>query len=211
VTPAPRPDHLVVVAGTTTEVGKTWLSVQVLTALRAGGAEVAARKPVQSYSPTSGPTDADQLAGATGEQPAQVCPPHRWYEVAMAPPIAAHVLGRRPFGLADLVSELRWTDGVSVGVVETVGGPRSPLAADGDSSALVEALAPDTTVLVADAGLGAINAVLLAAAALPRPPLVFLNRYSAGEAVHVLNAEWLQDRCGMDVCVEPVEVVRRLG
>ena len=200
-----------VVAGTTTEVGKTWLSVQVLAALRAGGTAVAARKPVQSYSPGAGPTDADQLAAATGERPAEVCPPHRWYEVAMAPPVAADVLGRPPFGVADLVSELRWPDGVSVGMVETVGGPRSPLAADGDSSALVEALDPDTTVLVADAGLGAINAVLLAAAAVPLRPLVFLNRYSDAEAVHLLNARWLRDRCGMDVCVDPVEVVRRLG
>ncbi|HEX2064029.1 MAG TPA: dethiobiotin synthase [Acidimicrobiales bacterium] len=205
------PGHLVVVTGTTTEVGKTWLCVQVLGALRSGGTAVAARKPVQSYSPGCGPTDADQLAAASGERPSQVCPPHRWYEVAMAPPIAARVLGRPGFSLADLLSELRWPEGVSVGVVETVGGPRSPVAADADSAALVRAVGPDTTVLVADAGLGAINAVVLAAAALPRPPVVFLNRYSDGEAVHALNAEWLRGRCGLDVCVEPAEVVRRLG
>lgn len=206
-----RPGHLLVVTGTATEVGKTWLGVQILAALRAGGTTVAVRKPVQSYSPGSGPTDADWLAAASGEQASEVCPPHRWYEVAMAPPVAAQVLGRPAFGVADLLSELRWPEGVSVGVVETVGGPRSPVAADADSADLVRAVDPDTTVLVADAGLGAINAVLLAAAALPRPPVVFLNRYSHDEAVHALNAEWLRERCRLDVCVEAAEVLRRLG
>ena len=35
-------------------------------------------------------------------------------------------LGRPPFTVADLVGELGWPPGVEVGLVETVGGPRSP-------------------------------------------------------------------------------------
>ena len=206
-----RPDHLVVVTGTTTEVGKTWVCAEVVRGLRAKGRAVSARKPVQSYVPRSGPTDADVLAAASGEPATEVCPPQRWYEVAMAPPFAAEALGRPPFELADLLAELHWPPGVDVGVVETVGGPRSPVAADADTVDLVEALAPDTTVLVADAELGAINAVLLSAAALPAAPVVFLNRYSAKEMVHALNAEWLRDRCGLEVCVDAAELVRRLG
>ncbi len=50
---------------------------------------------------------------------------------------------------------------VDVGLVETAGGMRSPLAADGDCLAFCAALAPDVIVLVADAGLGTINAVRL--------------------------------------------------
>ncbi len=48
-----------------------------------------------------------------------------------------------------------------MGLVETAGGVRSPLAADGDCLDYCAALDPDVVVLVADAGLGTINAVRL--------------------------------------------------
>ena len=44
-------------------------------------------------------------AGAAASRPTSVCPPHRWYEVPMAPPMAADALGRPPFTIADLVAE----------------------------------------------------------------------------------------------------------
>ena len=51
--------------------------------------------------------------------------------------------------------------------METAGGVRSPLAGDdGDAVALAGSLMPDVVVLVADAGLGTINAVRLTVAAL---------------------------------------------
>lgn len=137
-----RPERLVVALGTATEVGKTWVGARVLEELRRAGVSVGARKPVQSFAPGDGATDAEVLAAATGEAVEDVCPPHRWYEVAMAPPMAADALGRAPFTAADLVRELRWPQGVTVGWVETVGGPRSPIAADGDSADLAAALAP---------------------------------------------------------------------
>jgi dethiobiotin synthetase len=55
---------------------------------------------------------------------------------------------------------------VDVGLVETAGGVRSPQADDGDVLDLVAAIAPDHVILVADAGLGTINAVRLSVAAL---------------------------------------------
>ena len=68
---------------------------------------------------------------------------------------------------------------VDVGLVEGVGGPRSPISADGDNVDLAHALAPDLVVLVADAGLGTINAVRLSVGALADfPVLVALNRYA---------------------------------
>ena len=48
----PRPTHLVVVAGTGTDIGKTWVAATLLTAWRDGGWAVAARKPAQSFDPT---------------------------------------------------------------------------------------------------------------------------------------------------------------
>lgn len=194
-----RPARLVLVLGTGTGVGKTWVAAALAASLREGGASVAARKPVQSFEPGSGPTDADVLAAATAEAPTDVCPPHRWYEAALAPPIAAEALGRAPFALADLMGELRWPAGAGVGLVEGVGGPRSPLAADADNAALARALRPDATVLVADAGLGAINAVLLAVEALPHQPVVFLNRFDPHDPVHAGNLAWLEKQSGLQV------------
>lgn len=203
-----RPEQLVVALGTATEVGKTRVGAAVLAELRRRGVAVAARKPVQSLAPADGPADAEVLAAATGEPVGEVCPPHRWYEEAMAPPMAADAMGREPFTVADLVGELRWPDGAVVGWVETVGGPRSPIAADGDSAALAAALAPDLTVLVAHAGLGVINAVRLCVAALDRPPIVVLNRYD-GSDLHLRNRRWLEAD-GLDVLVAPSDLAVRL-
>jgi len=205
----PRPDRLVVAVGTATDVGKTWVGAEVLRRLRADGRAVGASKPVQSFAPGAGPTDAEVLAAATGEQPREVCPPGRWYPVAMAPPMAAEVLGRPPFAMADLVAEVDWPVATSVGWVETVGGPRSPIAADGDSAALAAAVEPDLVVLVADAGLGAINAVMLCVPVVPGPVVVILNRFD-GSDLHRRNRQWLIS-AGVDVVVGVDEVAARLG
>ena len=98
-----RPERVVLVVGTGTEVGKTWVACGLARALRGRGLIVAARKPAQSYDSDDdlSATDAALLAHATGEHPVAVCPQHRWYPVAMAPPIAAEVRGRRAFTIAD--------------------------------------------------------------------------------------------------------------
>ena len=202
---------IVLVTGTGTGVGKTWVAAELLRAHRARGMTVAARKPLQSYAEGSGPTDAEVLASASAEEPAAVCPRHRWYEVAMAPPMAATLLGRPPCTVEDLLSELHWPPDLDLGVVEAVGGPRSPLAEGGDTVDLAERLEPDQTVLVAGAGLGAINAVRLCAGVLPSSrPLVVLNRYDGSDVVHRTNAEWLRDRAGLEVFVSVEGLVNRL-
>jgi dethiobiotin synthetase len=201
---------VVLVAGTGTEVGKTWVGAAVARALRAGGRSVAARKPAQSFDPgddTAGITDAQVLAAATGEEPATVCPPHRWYPSAQAPPMAAAALGRPPFTVADLVGELAWPTGTDVVLVETAGGVRSPIAEDGDNVDLAAALAPARTVLVADAGLGTINAVRLSAAALAaHRPVVHLNRFDPGDPLHRGNLAWLRDRARL-ACVTTIDAL----
>ena len=187
-----RPARLVVVFGTGTEVGKTWVSARTLAALREHGVSVAARKPAQSFDPADPhPTDAHVLGGATGEAPHTVCPAARWYDVAMAPPMAADALGMQPIALADLVADLTpWPDGTDVGLIETAGGPRSPLAHDGDCLDLALAVQPSHAVLVADAGLGTINSVRLCLAAIG-PAIVVLNRYDDTDDLHRRNLAWL--------------------
>jgi dethiobiotin synthetase len=189
VAPA-RPDRLVFVTGTTTGVGKTWWSAAMARHLRAAGMTVAARKPVQSGA-AGEVSDAEVLASATGERVTDVTPQHRTYLLAWAPPMAAAELGRPAFSVADLAAETTWPSGVAVGIVEGVGGPRSPVAADGDNVALAELLQPDLVVLVADAGLGTINAVRLCVPALgDRAVVVALNRYR-DEPLHARNRDVL--------------------
>jgi len=207
-----RPARLVAACGTATEVGKTWVGAEVLRVLRADGLRVAARKPLQSFDPADPhPTDAEVLAAATGEDPHDVCPTHGWYPVPMAPPMAADHLGRRCPTLAEVVDGIAWPDGIDVGLVETVGGTRSPLAEDGDSRALVRALGVDVVLLVADAGLGTIDAVRHGLVALdPAPVVTFLNRYDPADELHRRNRDWLAERDGIDVETDLGDLARRL-
>jgi dethiobiotin synthetase len=203
-----RPAALVFVAGTATDVGKTWWTAGVARELRARGVAVAARKPVQSGSAL--PTDADLLASATGEESAAVCPPHRRYELAWAPPMAAAEHGAPPYSVRDLVDEVAWPVGTRVGLVEGVGGPRSPLASDGDNVDLARALVPDLVVLVADAGLGTINAVRLSVAVFDDSPIVVaLNRFG-DDVLHERNRSFLAEHDGLDVVTAPPQLAARL-
>jgi dethiobiotin synthetase len=197
-----RPATLVFVAGTGTDIGKTWWTAATARELRTAGVTVAARKRVQSGAPGA-PTDADVLGAATGEDPATVCSPHRTYPLAWAPPMAARELGEPGFSTADLAGGITWPEGIDVGLVEGVGGPRSPIADDGDNVDLAHLVAPDLVVLVADAGLGTINAVRLSLAALGGfRVLVALNRFT-GDALHERNREHLAAVDGAEVVTEP--------
>lgn len=200
-----RPRRLIVVVGTGTEVGKTWVAARLLRELRGEGMDVAARKPAQSFDPEDPLTDAHHLADATGEEPVDVCPRHRWYPVPMAPPMAADVLGRPPFTVEDLASEISWPlPAPDLAMVETAGGVRSPLASNGDAITLIEILQPDVVLLVADAGLGTINDVRLSLDAIDRgahvaTPIVVLNRFDPADELHRRNRDWLTANLDVDV------------
>jgi dethiobiotin synthetase len=213
-----RPEQVVLVCGTGTEVGKTWVAVDLIRILRTRGLSVAARKPAQSFDIDSegvrlgGPTDAELLAAASGEHPAVVCPSFRSYHRAMAPPMAAEALGLPAFTVADLIGELDWpAEPVDVGVVELAGGVRSPQASDGDAAGVLTALAPDMVVLVADAGLGTINGVRMSMDALGAATstmagvgtVVVLDRFDGRHDIHRRNLQWLSERDGFVVVTVP--------
>lgn len=202
---------IVFVTGTGTEVGKTWTLVRVLIALRARGGAVAVAKPAQSYAPEEvGRTDADLLARALDADPLDVCPAHRWYATPMAPPMAAAVLGAPPFTIADLAEETPVVPSGGLLFVEGAGGPRSPLASDGDNVDLARALGAGLAVLVADAGLGTINAVRLCADALRGFHLVVaLNRFDPADDLHRRNRLWLAD-AGFELVTDPPALAARL-
>jgi len=116
--------------------------------------------------------------------------------------MAAAALGLRGPTIADLAGELAWpAPAVDVGLLETAGGVRSPQADDGDVIDLAAAVAPDHVLLVADAGLGTINAVRLSVGALtgrrsgappPPTPVVLLNRFDPTSDLHRRNLAWLR-------------------
>ena len=142
-------------------------------------------------------------------------PAHRWYAIAdgttdgrrRARPAAVH--DRRP-GRAS--SRPRPTPAITI--VEGAGGPRSPLAADGDSVRLGRALDADAVVLVAPAGLGTINAVRLSAAALRAGRaaatrlVVALNRFDGDDDLHRRNHGWLAGE-GFHLVTDPGRAGRR--
>lgn len=201
-----RPNRLVVVTGTGTEIGKTWVTAALARHLRHDGIRVAVRKPAQSFPADLpvGATDAAVLADASGESATTVCPPHRWYPTPLAPPMAAQALGRPSFAIEDLTSEITdsWARNapLDVGLVEGAGGVASPQAADGDMRDLIDALGPDMVVLVAGAGLGTINGTRLSVEALGHRPLaVYCNRYDERVDLHRHNLRWLTATYGLDV------------
>jgi dethiobiotin synthetase len=197
-----RPARLVVITGTGTEVGKTWVAAGLLTELRRRKVAVAARKPAQSYSPGES-TDAEVLARATGEAVETVCPANRSYPLPMAPPMAAQALSWRPPTLSELSDELDrgWPhDPVHIGVVEGAGGVASPLAIDGDTASLARRLKAEIAVVVGEPQLGIINSARLARLALsPVPVVVHLNRYEPSGDLHRRNREWLAGQDGFIV------------
>ncbi|MHB1517593.1 MAG: ATP-dependent dethiobiotin synthetase BioD [Acidimicrobiales bacterium] len=216
------PERLVLVCGTGTDVGKTWVAARMLGDLRGRGVTVAARKPAQSFdvdaanNPVGGPTDADLLGEASGEPADRVCPPEHTFHRAMAPPMAAEALGLPDFTVAELLGAVDWpTPSVEVGLVETAGGVRSPQATDGDVTHLVGALRPGLVVLVADAGLGTINLVRLSMEALGAADtqvapatVVVLDRYDSEHDLHCRNRRWLVERDGYTVVTLPGEEAR---
>ena len=190
-----RPDVVVFVAGTGTEVGKTWAAAELTRVLRDRECAVAACKPVQSYDPDeAGPTDAAALAAATDQHPDDVCPPEHTFPVPLAPPMAARKLGRICPTVDDLAAGCRFSATVDVGLVEGVGGLYSPLASDGHNLDLIERIEPDLVIVVASAALGGIHDST--ACTLPLSAYrhaVFLNRFDPRVEVHTLNVQWLRD------------------
>jgi len=208
--------RLIVVTGTATEIGKTWVAARLLRELRAEGFSVAARKPAQSFDPDDAFTDAHLLGDATGESATDVCPRHRWFPVPMAPPMAADSLGRPPFTIAELAAEITWpVPAPDIAMVECAGGVRSPHAIDGDAISLIEELQPDLVLLVADAGLGTINSVRLSLEAIDHgshvaTPIVVLNRYDPSVERHRRNREWLESHLPVEVLSSVPAVMNRL-
>ncbi len=220
-----RPRLVVLVVGTNTDIGKTWVTCQAIAGLVSQGYKVLARKPVQSCEISQvdfGATDADLLAKETGEPSELVCPKHRTYPVPLAPPMAARQLGRDPVLIDDLAREINWDDSADFCFVESVGGICSPIAENGDSRSLVSKLSPDVLLLVADSGLGTITQIVSGLDSLHleckdrflvQPGLeqvIFLNRFNPSSSLHQGNLDWLNEHLNVQVVTDRQSVVQAL-
>ncbi len=195
------------VAGTGTDVGKTFVSGLILKKLREGGLSAAYYKAAMSGNNrrpdgTLIPGDALYVKCASGVDQSleDMCP--YVYERALSPHLAARLEGG-PVELdrvrQGFESARRRFDYVTV---EGSGGILCPLRFDGEELWLSDVIRACSLgcLLVADAGLGAINAVGLTAfymkeRGLPLKGLVF-NRFQPGNPLHEDNVRMCEHLTG---------------
>ncbi len=158
----------IVVLGTGTDVGKTYVSACLARGL-AEHVAVLALKPIESGVPVGVAGDAGAIAAAAGHAPA--LSPWRFPR-----PVSPH-LGAREQGLSIDVAEVgAWvaeqerTAGARVTVVELAGGAFSPLGPGLTNVDLAQVLAPALWLLVAPDSLGVLHDVAATLRALPRRP-----------------------------------------
>jgi len=158
----------VFVAGSHTDIGKTFVACGLIAAARAAGRAVEALKPIASGFDAEDWTTSDpgRLLAALGADlsPAALDSMTPWrFAAPLAPPMAA-ALERRALPLGPVVDFCRRRQAASEAelfVVEGVGGLMSPLADDATGLDLMEALALPV-VLVGGSYLGAISHTLTA-------------------------------------------------
>ena len=148
------PADILLITGTDTEVGKTFVGAALCRALQQAGRSVLAIKPVESGTDLGGPEDGQLLAEATGQAAPSAA------LVRLGPPIAPPVAADEEGVVLDSEAWLRFIREASehheLVVVEGAGGLLSPLT--WQSTALDLAVALDATVLVvAHDRLGAMN------------------------------------------------------
>ncbi|HZX31191.1 MAG TPA: dethiobiotin synthase [Rhodocyclaceae bacterium] len=158
--------HAWFIAGTDTEVGKTFVSCALLHAARLKGWSAAGMKPIAAGTDADGRNeDVEQLLAASSVRlPREVVNPYL-FQAAIAPHIAAD-----EEGVEMDFDRIRTAYGQIAGqadavVVEGVGGFRVPLGPDRDSADLAVALGLPV-ILVVGMRLGCISHALLTAEAI---------------------------------------------
>jgi dethiobiotin synthetase len=152
------------ITGTDTNIGKTWVGIQLIQALKQQGRHIDARKPVESGWQTDiNQTDAWQLAQAADNPLDQVC--HYRLTTPLAPPRAATLENLR-LTLGNLTQACYAHHQQShLLYVEGAGGFYSPIAHDGLNADLAQKLNLPI-ILISENRLGCINHILLIAEAI---------------------------------------------
>lgn len=152
--------RIVLVTGTDTGVGKTWVGCALARALARAGTRVVAIKPVETgCGPLPGPEeDGVRLAAAAGQRtPRQAL---RRFRDPVTPALAAE-RDQATLDFDALVGEVeRHAAGHDVALVEGAGGLLAPIGWDWNAADLAEALGARALVVACDR-LGTINHTLL--------------------------------------------------
>lgn len=152
----------IVVVGTGTGVGKTWLGAELLRVLRAQGRRAIGLKPIESGvdpAASSESSDGGSLARSSVRAPSDA--PYRFLE-AISPHLAARRSGTH-IELARALTYVRYNESSSggepleVSLVETAGGLFSPLGPGLTNFDLAQALSPARWLLVAPDALGVLH------------------------------------------------------
>jgi dethiobiotin synthetase len=183
----------IVVLGTGTDVGKTFVTARLAAALRAAGRRVLALKPIESGADPGEPGDAGRIARAAGHLPAL----SRW---RFPRPVSPHLAARETGAAIDLVEVAAWVaeeeeqaGRPDVTLVETAGGILSPLAAGRTNLELALELEPARWLIVAPDSLGVLHDLSASLRVLPRPPeAVVLSSARPPDASSGGNAAELQ-------------------
>ena len=160
----------VVILGTGTDVGKTYVTASLARGLHARGpSSVLALKPIESGVETGMTGDAGVIAAAAAH-PAALSP---WrFRAAVSPHLAAREEGVRldPGEVADWVRSEEERASPEIVLVELAGGAFSPLGDGATNVDLALALEPALWLLVAPDSLGVLHDVTATLRALPRKP-----------------------------------------
>jgi dethiobiotin synthetase len=208
----------VVILGTGTDVGKTFVTSRLAAALSALGRRVLALKPVESGAPAGEAGDAGRIGLAAGHD--AVLSPWRF-----ARPVSPHLAARETGQTIDVAQVADWVLGEErssrpdVTLVETAGGILSPLAAGRTNLDLALALGPASWLVVAPDSLGVLHDLSASLRVLPRPPeAVVLSCARAPDASTGSNAAELR---ALGICEiaavfgrnggDPGPVLARLG
>jgi dethiobiotin synthetase len=158
----------VVMLGTGTDVGKTYVTERLAAGVRTR-ASVMALKPIESGVLEGSPGDAQRIARAAGHM-AQLS---TW---RFARPVSPHLAAREQGQSIDVGSVVQWIEATErdssarLTLIETAGGACSPLAPGVTNIELARALEPALWVLIAPDSLGVLHDVTATLRALPRPP-----------------------------------------
>jgi dethiobiotin synthetase len=194
----------VVILGTGTDVGKTYVTASIARGLRRHGT-VLALKPIESGVEGGRAGDAGAIAEAAGHPPAL----SRW---RFARGVSPHLAAREAGVVIEVGEVAKWlvdqemhAQGATT-LVELAGGAFSPLALGVTNVELALALEPAVWLLVAPDSLGVLHDLTATLRALPRAPdAIVLSAARAADASSGSNAVELAQLGIAGV----VEVVRR--
>lgn len=153
----------VVVLGTGTGVGKTYVTAALARALAASGRVVQAVKPVETGLQADAASDAETLSAASNAKTAPTPHPLFGFPDPITPWLAAEKAGAPPPSLPAIQQWVHASEAalryVAIHVVETAGGVFSPLSPTATNFELARALEPCRWVLVAADSLGVLHDV----------------------------------------------------